>query len=208
MARVRASLVALIVCAVAGSHLAADDWPAARPITMFTAASDRFVRILPGERVGDLVGFSGAPHGPYATAEMYVRQPDGSYHRTGTATLVNPVAPVNALLAPNGAFITFDNWHNLGYGRIVAIYRPDGRLVKSYTLEELYRNRDLSSVPTAVSSRSWRCAPFFFVTPEGTEAYTREFSGGEFVFSMKDGAFRYAPGHVRDCPSPQPQWDR
>ena len=204
---IRASLVVSLVW-FAASHVAADDWPAARPITMFTAASDRLVRILPGQSVGDLVGFADAPRGRYATAEMYVRQPDRSYHLMRTATLVNPVAPVNALLAPNGAFVTFDNWHNLGYGQVVAIYRPDGTLVKSYTLEQLYANRDLSDVPTSASSRAWRCAPFFFVTTEGAEAYTREFSGGEFLFDMNSGSVRYVPGRVRECPAPQPQWDR
>lgn len=205
---IRAGAFALGVCVLAGPRILADDWPQARPITIFTAAADRFLRILPGRSVGDLVGFSGSPKGPYASAEMYVRQPDRSYRFTGAATLVNPVAPVNALLAPGGAFITFDNWHNLGYGKVVAIYRADGTPVRTYTLEDLYRTRDLSSVPTSVSSRAWRCAPFFFVTPEGLEAYTGEFLGGEFVFNMKDGSFRYSPGKVKDCVSPMPQWER
>ena len=204
----RACAVALAAYAVAGLHVVADDWPQARPITIFTDAADRFLRILPGESVGDLVGFRSAPKGRYASAELYVRQPDRSYRLAGSAALVNPVAPVNALLAPDGAFITFDNWHNLGYGKVVAIYRADGTLVKSYALEDLYRARDLASVPTSVSSRAWRCAPFFFVTPAGLEAYTGEFLGGEFVFSMRDGSFRYAPGKVKDCVPPQPQWDR
>jgi hypothetical protein len=197
-----------LLWSAAAPHLAADDWPAARPITMFTSSGDHLVRILPGKSVGDLFGFAGAPKGPYATAELYVRQPDRSYTFLRTATLVNPVAPVNALLAPNGGFITFDNWHNLGYGRVVAIYRPDGTLIKSYSLEELYLHRDLSRVPTSESSRAWRCAPFFFVTPDGAEAYTGEFSGGEFVFNMTNGSYRYTPGKIRDCLSPQPQWDR
>ena len=204
----RAAVAILGVCVLGGPGALADDWPQARPITVFTETGDRFLRVLPGKSIGDLLGFRGAPKGPYATAEMYVRQPDRSYRFTGAATLVHPVAPVNVLLAPDGAFITFDNWHNLGYGKIVAIYRADGTLVRSYTLEDLYRNRDLSSVPTSESSRAWRCAPVHFVTPQGDEVYAREFLGGGFVFTMKDGSFRYTPGTVKDCAPPQPQWDR
>ncbi len=208
MPRARAAIVALGLCAFAGLRVGADDWPAARPISLFTAASDRLLRILPGRSIGDVVGFRGAAKGPYASAEIYVRQPDRSYRFVRAATLVHPVAPVNVLLAPDGGFITFDNWHNLGYGQVVAIYRGDGTLVRSYTLEDLYRGRDLSSVPTSESSRAWRCAPFIFVSPDGREAYTREFAGGEFVFTMQNGAFRYAPGVDRECVPPQPQWER
>ena len=204
----RTVAVFLALCALGGARMLADDWPQARPITIFTEAADRFLRIVPGRSVGDVFGFSGAPKGPYATAERYVRQPDRSYRFTGAATLVNPVAPVNALLAPDGAFITFDNWHNLGYGKVVAIYRADGTPIKSYTLDDLYRGRDLARVPTSVSSRTWRCAPFFFVAPDGREAYTPEFLGGELVFDMRDGSFRYMPGTVKECVVPQPQWDR
>ena len=200
--------VCLGLCVLGEPRMLADDWPQARPITIFTETAARFLRIVPGRSIGDVFGFRGAPKGPYATAEMYARQPDRSYRFTGAATLVNPVAPVNALLAPDGGFITFDNWHNLGYGKVVAIYRADGTPVRSYTLEDLYRGRDLTRVPTSESSRTWRCAPFFFVTPDGREAYTREFLGGEFVFSMTDGSFRYAPGAVKECVPPQPQWDR
>jgi len=204
----RACAVAFAVCTLAGLRVVADDWPQARPVTIFTEAADRFLRILPGQSVGDLVGFRGAAKGRYAAAEMYVRQPDRSYRLAASATLVNPVAPVSALLAPDGAFITFDNWHNLGYGKVVAIYRADGTLVRSYVLEDLYSAGNLAQVPTSVSSRRWRCAPAFFVTPEGLEAYTGEFRGGEFVFTMRDGSFRYASGNVKDCVPPQPQPDR
>ena len=204
---IRGVTVFLALCALGGARMLADDWPQARPITMFTEAADRFVRIVPGRSIGDLVGFSGASKGPYATAEIFVRQPDRSYRFTRAATLVNPVAPVNALLAPDGAFATFDNWHNRGYGKVVAIYRADGTPITSYTLEDLYRGRDLTKVPTSVSSRTWLCAPLF-VMSEGTEAYAREFLGGEFVFSLRDGSFRYVPGTVKECVVPQPQWDR
>jgi hypothetical protein len=39
-------------------------------------------------------------------------------------TLKNPVAPVDTLLSNAGYLVTFDNWHNAGYGQVVAIYGP------------------------------------------------------------------------------------
>jgi hypothetical protein len=199
---------AVTIAAITHAHLRADDWPAARPITVFTDKADRFIRILPGRSIGDLVGFSGAPKGPYATAELYARGPDRSYVLTREVRLVNPVAPVNVLLAPDGSFITFDNWHNLGYGPVVAIYKPDGSLVRTYQLEDLYSPQKISALPMSVSSRSWRCAPNHFVATDGAEAYVREHSGGYFVFRLKDGTFRYTPGTIADCIGPVPQGDR
>jgi hypothetical protein len=210
MERMRATRLlaaAAVSFAVFGSdQLQADDWPAAKPITIFTEDASRFIRILPGVSLGDLVGFSGAAKGRYATAELYVRQPDRSYRLMRDVRLVNPVAPVNALLAPSGAFITFDNWHNLGYGRIVAIYAADGSLVRDYALEDLYPAQRLGALPRSTSSRSWRCAPNHFVAAEGAEVYVPEHFGGHFVFQMKDGTFRYTPGARQECnPVPRSQ---
>jgi hypothetical protein len=44
------------------------------------------------------------------------------------------VLPLGALVADDGAFITFDNWHNVGFGKVVAIYASTGRLVRSWEL--------------------------------------------------------------------------
>jgi hypothetical protein len=198
----RACLFIAALCLLFVDVAIADDWPAARPVTLFTAAADRFIRVLPGTGFGDLFGFRGAPTGPYATVEIYERQTDRSYRLANAAPLVNPVAPVHVLLAPDGSFITFDNWHNLGYGRVVAVYRPDGTLLKTYTLEDLYPQRDLATLPTSVSSRAWRCAPFV-MNPDGRDAYTREYFGGEFLFNMRDGSFKYSPGTQKECAAPK-----
>jgi hypothetical protein len=206
--RLIAVVAAASIAAMADVRVRADDWPAARPITLFTDAAARFVRILPGRSIGDLVGFRGAPKGRYATAEIYVRQSDRSYRLVRDVQLVNPVAPVNALLASDGAFITFDNWHNLGYGRVVAIYGPDGSLVRDYSLEDLYPTERINALPRSISSRSWRCAPNHFVAPDGADAYVPERLGGYFVFHMKDGTFRYTPGSNAECTGPTPQGDR
>ena len=55
---------ALLVLVLAGSGVAgADEWPAARVFVVFSDNGRYFVRFVPGESVGDTVGFSAAPKG-------------------------------------------------------------------------------------------------------------------------------------------------
>jgi hypothetical protein len=125
--------------------LSADDWPGPRVMNVFSEDGARFVRVTPGESFGDSVGFAGAKQGAYAHAPFYERQPDRSYRLTTEVALLNPIAPVDLLLSNSGYLITFDNWHNLGYGKAVAIYGPTGKPVASWELEQLYTPHQLSS---------------------------------------------------------------
>jgi hypothetical protein len=181
----------------------ADDWPAATIQTVFSGHGERFVRIVPGKSIGDTVGFAGAPKGPYARGEFYARQPDRSYRMVAEVALQNPISPTEALLTDAGYLVTFDNWHNLGYGKILAIYRPDGVLVRAVTAEELYTAEQLRRIPMSVSSRWWRCRPHGFVDPDRqTAIYVTEYLGGTFTFQLGDGAFEYHPGRA-ECQPPQ-----
>ena len=126
MTRLGAALLALVL--LGGSVAGADDWPAARVFAVFSDNGRYFVRFVPGESVGDTVGFSGAPKGQYATALLYALQADRGYRLQHEITLTNPVSPLAALVADDGAFITFDNWHNVGFGKVAAIYASDRHL--------------------------------------------------------------------------------
>jgi hypothetical protein len=83
-------------------NLAADDWPGPRVMTVFSEGGGRFVRVTPGESLGDSVGFAGAKRGAYAHILVYERQSDRSYRLTGETALLNPVAPVELLLSDTG----------------------------------------------------------------------------------------------------------
>ncbi len=187
------------------SALVADDWPGPRVMTVFSEDGSRFVRVEPGESVGDSVGFAGASTGAYARAFFYERGPDRGYRLAADVALLNPVAPVDLLLSNSGHLITLDNWHNLGFGRVVAIYSPTGKPIASWELEELYKAEQLPTIRRSVSSRWWRCSPFHFVDQrEQTKVYVREALGGYFVFDLPNGSFTYSAGEAACEPSVRP----
>lgn len=181
-----------------------DDWAGARSFQVFSESAKYFVRVTPGESVGDTVGFAGTRKGKFAQALYYALQADRSYKLLHEIRLQNPVAPVDLLLSDRGHFITFDNWHNLGFGKVVTIYAPTGKLVRSYELNQLYSVAPLEKIPTSVSSRHWRCQPIHFVEPkEQKSVYVPEVLGGYFVFSLATGEMVYTTGARKECLSPQ-----
>lgn len=92
----------------------------------------------------------------HPSGTFYVKS-GGGYSRKATFPLVNEVSPVTALISDSGEyFITFDNWHSVGYGDdVVAIYRTTGTLIKKFGLEELLTEGDIESFPRSVSSMNW-----------------------------------------------------
>jgi hypothetical protein len=116
----------------------ADQWPPPETREGWSPSRDHFVRVIPGKGIGETVGFRGAPTGPHATAELYRRASDRSYRLAWTISLVNPVAPIDLFLTDRGYLVTLDNWHNMGYGKIFAFYSPEGSLIRSYALDDLF----------------------------------------------------------------------
>ena len=72
----------LLLLLVLGSASAwADDWPGPTVFTVFSESGRHFVRFVPGESIGDTVGFASAPRGRYVTALLYGLQPDPRSYR-------------------------------------------------------------------------------------------------------------------------------
>jgi len=199
----RLAALLLTLALLGGGIAAADSWPGPRVFTEFSESGRYFVRFLPGESLGDTFGFAGARTGRYATALLYSLQPDRSYQLKHEITLVNPVLPVKALVSDEGSVITFDNWHNIGYGKVVAIYAPTGRLVRAWELTDLHSKAKVESIQHSVSSRYWRCAPTHFVEPkEQKSVYVAEALGGSFVFTLATGTVAYTAGTRKECTPP------
>ena len=198
-----AALVVALVLAPA--CIRADSWPAPQTRNVFSTDGSRFVRILPGSSWGDAVGFAGAETREYARGLFYTLQADQSYRLIADVALVNPVAPVDALVTNRGELVTFDNWHNFGFGAVIAIYDPGGTLRIAYALEDLYGAVELATVPRSRSSRWWRCRPTGFVDPDGdTQIYVREYRGGEFVVTLSPPSVAYHSGEAECAPPAAP----
>jgi hypothetical protein len=168
----------------------ADSW---RPASIQARASTNgqfVVRVVPGTSKGDLVGFAGEPKGPFATAEWH-RFNGISFDKVASTALLNPIAPVDIEVTNEGVLVTFDNWHNLGHGAVVAIYTPGGSILKKYGLPDLYSKSDLSRIQTSVSSIHWRCGGAFPSLERKNELWVDDSLGGRFIFALDTGAFEY-----------------
>lgn len=178
-----------LTCAFAGPALA-DSWASPQVREVFSASRDHFVRVTPGTSVGDTVGFAGADKGGYATAEYYRRQGDKSYKLMQSVALLNPVAPVDVFVSNDGRLVTVDNWHNCGYGKVLALYDAGGRLVKAYQLTDLFLKTEIDAYPHSVSSRHWHNGPVYLNKDQRT-LYMMIASGRDLVLGLQTGRYAY-----------------
>ncbi len=169
----------------------ADDWPAAVVKEEFSASRDWFVRVIPGESLGDTVGFEGARQGPYAKAEFYQRQWDRSYRLEKEVVLSNPVAPVRFLVTDRGYLVTLDNWHNMGHGKVIVSYSPEGQLVSAYELKELFSGQEVSKFRHSESSIWWREETAYVRLGQQSVYVKLEEDGAELILEAETGAWQY-----------------
>jgi hypothetical protein len=75
-----------------------------------------------------------------------------------TANLLNPLAPVSALIADDGRHVvTLDNWGAVGRGdHVIAIYGEGGTVIRSYRLDDLLPPDYIAALSHSVSSTAWR----------------------------------------------------
>jgi hypothetical protein len=182
--------------ALVAPHARGDSWAAARTREVFSESREYFVRVIPGESLGDTFGFAGAKKGRYASAEFYRRAPDRSYRLVAEASLLNPVAPVEVLVADNGHLVALDNWHNVGYGAVVAIYDAGGKRVRAYELRELFAAEEIKRFAHSVSSIHWRNGPAYVRQDQKTALVTVK-EGADFLFGVESGEFKYCEYHEK-----------
>ena len=60
------------------------------------------------------------------------------------------------LVTDRGYLITLDNWHNMGFGKAIASYSPDGRVVFSSELKDVFSEKEVGGFRRSVSSIWWR----------------------------------------------------
>ena len=201
---VRAAIILLTLVVGSGRDVCwGDQWPAPQVREVWSPSRDHFVRVMPGKGVGETVGFSGAPTGPAAAAEFYRRAGDRSYRPVWMVSLANPVAPIDAFLTDRGYLATLDNWHNMGYGKVVAFYAPTGVLIRAYALADLFSAAEVDAMRKSVSSIWWR-KPLAYVRPDQQTLYIEiDGNGRELLFETETGAYQYCEPHdgARRCRS-------
>ena len=148
------------------------------------------MRVVPGESWGDANGFAGSPKGVYATATFYHRGSDGSYAPGAAVALLNPVAPVEFFVTDQGYLLTLDNWHNLGYGKVVALYGPDGAAIKSYELADLFSPDEINGFEHSVSSIWWHKGAAYLQQDPKALFISLDAKGTDLVVDATFGTYR------------------
>jgi len=178
----------LTVCVCAA--LLADDRPGPQIREVFSKGRDHFVRVIPGESWGDAIGFAGSPKGKYAKALFYHRQGDGFYGLGATVPLQNPVAPVEFFVSDQGYLITLDNWHNMGYGKVLALYGPNGAPIKSYELKDLFSEEEIEHFEHSVSSIWWHKGPAYVDEDQKAVFISLDDKGTDLIMDATFGTYR------------------
>lgn len=193
--RLKVMSLFIVVLTLQAFNGLADEWPAPTSQHAVSRNGKYLARIVPGESWGDTVGFAGSKKGSYARGEFHEKQADRSFKLIADVPLQNPIAPVHILLSDQGYLVTFDNWHNAGYGKIVAIYKSSGTLLQSYELETLYSEKRVGEIPQTVSSRHWLSENYgFFSEADESKVYAYDFRGGLFLFDLLSGTSEYLEG--------------
>jgi hypothetical protein len=183
----------LVVFFTAINAAIADSWPSATVKAVVSENGQTVVRVIPGGSIGDTYGFAGSPKGKFASAQWF-RFRETRYELYQTQQLVNPVAPIHVAVANDGTMITLDNWHNVGFGDVVAIYAPDGKLLKRYRLEDLYSAAAIGKIRRSVSSIWWRCVENDPHIERNGTLQVDDTLGGRFTFHLGNGTHTYDAG--------------
>ena len=166
--RVSSSIVLLLLITFLSSSVHADSW--ALPVKKKYYSPDRkyCLEVIPKQLESQLSYFKGKAEGKTdagavkglkdnrAKAIFYVNESIG-YSKKHEFPLVNEVSPVNAVVSADGRYVvTFDNWHQVGYGDdVVVIYQSNGALVKKFGLADLFTESDIRSFIHTASSIWW-----------------------------------------------------
>ena len=148
----------------------ADQWLPATPQTFTSSAGTFRLTVFPREIAGPLPYFedkveqkdkpgqrASGQRACEATLEELI---NGRYLPLWRKPLVNDVSPVTALVSDrDGSFVTFDNWHSMGWGDdAVVVYDGDGSVTRKLSLNDLFTQAEIDRMPRSVSSIRWHAS--------------------------------------------------
>jgi hypothetical protein len=151
------------------ASMQADSWSLPKKEKYYSANKKYYLEVTPKKLESQLKYFEDKVEGREnagalkeiknnrARGAFYARSAVIGYSKKSQFPLLNEVSPVSALVSNNGAyFVTFDNWHSVGYGdNVVVIYQSNGDLIKKFALDELLTKSDIETLPRSVSSIHW-----------------------------------------------------
>ncbi|WP_457353428.1 hypothetical protein [Roseateles sp. P5_D6] len=192
-------LLALLLC-VAVCAAAADSWQAPEVSGHASPKGERVIRVIPGTDMGAVFGFAGAQRGHAAKARVYRLDASGNYKERQEVQLVNPISPVFAAIADSGELITLDNWHNMGIGpSVIVVYSPDGKVVRSLGLEDLYSPAELQKFRLSSSSVWWRCGSEPRLDARGPTLELMDALGATLEVHLKTGEVKRSATSQAGC---------
>lgn len=190
-----ALLLGFAVCAAS-----ADSWRGPEVQGRSSPQGKRVLRVIPGTDKGAVYGFTGAQRGQAAKALVYRLDATGNYRERLEIQLLNPISPVFAAIADSGELITLDNWHNMGIGSsVVVVYAPDGRVVRSLGLKDLYSTAELQKFRLTTSSIWWRCESEPLLNARGPSLEFTDALGGSLEVNLKTGEVKRSASSHTGC---------
>ena len=127
---------------------------------------------------------------------------DRSYRLVTEITLQNPVAPVLFLVTDRGYLLTLDNWHNMGFGKAIASYGPDGRVVFANELKDVFSAEEITAFRRSVSSIWWRTETVYVREGQQTIYVALNDKGSELIVEPEIGRWQqcqWRSGQTYQC---------
>ena len=190
----RKAIFTLLALSALCTGAGADRWPLPKEVDVYSRSREYLVRVIPGNLTGHVDASSSAPEGGHGRAKIFRLTKRGAYILSGEMALVNPVAPVDCFVSNNGYLVTLDNWYAVGHGKIIVFYSPNGRLLRSYELTDLFSEKEIVQFSRSVSSIRWR--KFNAQIKDDQITFFVQSSGGKvLLFNIESGELiKLAPG--------------
>lgn len=156
-------------------------------------------RVKPNFRTVGATGEEDRSRSSSSATVEWLRLKGGTPERFATATLLNPVAPMEFLVADDGTLVTLDNWCNAGSGDVLVIYSPTAGVIRKYALgdfwsQEQIRRHFLETGFDVDGGQYWRCVGAPPILTPQNELLVDDALGGRFVFRLDTGAFHQQRG--------------
>ena len=180
--------IAVLAGAILSVVVFADDWGSPEPMSFHSRGFLYVAEIFPAK--------SRQNSGDKPLCYFYKMDYSGAEWKIGAhlvwqAQLVNPQMPYEAVVSTDGILVTLNDYGHLGYDNAVTIYDQRGKMIRSYTLDDLIPAQERNKIEQSMSSRWWnRNARYYFTQNPGL-FYVILPSGKAMEFQLERAKFHY-----------------